>query len=132
MIAVALAAVADVQSRIPRDLTVAETAWATVLLEDAEDLILGRIPDLLDRINAVPPTIRRSAVERAEVWAVVRVIRNPDGRSQESISGEYSFSRDAALASGALYIAVSDWGDLLRSATQRRFSSVRLVTNGEI
>lgn len=118
----AVAGVSDVAARLGRSLTTEETAWVSTLLDDAEALILGRIPTLTARLAAVPPTLSVAAVKQAEAWAVVRVLRNPDGMSQEAID-DYSYTRDKSVAGGALYISDSDWQTILG----RRARSVQLV-----
>ena len=85
---------------------------AQVLLDDVEAIILGRIPDLVAQLAAVPPTIATAAVVKVEAWAVVRYLKNPDGKYQERID-DYSFMRDRSVAAGALYISDDEWAQLL-------------------
>ncbi len=118
----AVAVPSDVAARLGRPLTTDETAWVSALLDDAEALLLGRIPTLTARLAAVPPTLSVAAVKQAEAWAVVRVLRNPDGKSQEAID-DYSYTRDKSVAGGGLYISDSDWQTILG----RRARSVQLV-----
>lgn len=103
----------DVAARLGQALSDAEITWATTLLADAEDQILGAIPDLAERLTADPPTARESAVVRAEAWAVVRVLRNPDGRYQETISGEYTYTRDRATSTGLLQVLPEEIDQIL-------------------
>lgn len=89
-----------------------DTQLAQVLLDDVEAIILGRIPDLLGQVAAVPPTINQAAVVKVESWAVVRYLKNPDGKYQERLD-DYSFMRDRSVAAGALYISDDEWAELL-------------------
>lgn len=102
----AYAQTSDVQARLGRDLTTAETAQATVLLEDAEILIKARIPDLDDQIT--DEAIDVNIVKMVEANAVVRVLRNPDGYVSET-DGDYTYQMDRRLTTGALEILEHEW-----------------------
>lgn len=93
--------VQDVQDRY--DGTLPVTVQAT--LEDAEAIIMA----------TVPQTARRLATGRL-AWQVflhvvcdmvLRVVRNPDGFNSEG-DGSYNFSRNAAVASGNLWLTAND------------------------
>lgn len=98
--------VADVRARLGRPLSDAEHELAAVLLEDAENLIRARIPDLDARIG--DGRIRRELVVMVEANAVVRVLRNPGGFRSES-AGDYSYTIDTRAAAGYLTIPDTDW-----------------------
>jgi hypothetical protein len=55
---------------------------------------------------------------------VIRHLRNPDGKYQESID-DYSFTRDRTVAAGALYITDDEWDELLGSATTSSAFTIR-------
>lgn len=104
----ALATVDDVAVPLLRALTEAEKAYAQRLLGWAEILITARFPVL----QALNP----EAVVMVESQAVARVLRNPDGKYQESVAaGEYSSTRDRVGADGLLRITDEEW-DLLSPA----------------
>lgn len=105
----------DVAARLGRALSTAETAWVPSLLDDVEAMITARIPDLADQIGATPPTVDQATVIRVEAWAVVRFLKNPDGKLQESID-DYSFTRDRAVSAGILGITDEEWDQILPSA----------------
>lgn len=103
---------AAVAGRLGRTLTQDEASWAEFLLDDIETAIKVRIPDLDAQI--VAGTIDLDTVIRVEAWAVVRYMKNPDGKYQESLD-DYSFTRDRAISSGILGLTDEDWNDLLSS-----------------
>lgn len=102
----AYATIADVESRIGRDLSTEEEAQVTELLEDVETLIRVRIPDLDERV--ADGRIPERLVVMVEVNAVVRVIRNPDAYVSET-DGNYSYTRSQSGASGFLEILDQEW-----------------------
>jgi hypothetical protein len=104
------ATTADVQVSLGRALTTAETTQATGLLERAELLITRRLTDLADRI--VDDASLEDVVVLVESDAVARVLRNPNGVYQEHVD-DYSYTRDRAVSSGALYISDEEWDLLL-------------------
>lgn len=102
----AYATVADVESRLGRDLTTEEEAQVTELLEDVETLIRVRVPDLDEKI--ADGTIPERLVVMIEVNAVVRVIRNPDAYVSET-DGNYSYTRSQSGSSGFLELLPQEW-----------------------
>ena len=105
----AIATVDDVQDRLDRELTDDEKQLAATLLEDVEAIIRSRVRNLLRR--AAADESFRQIVVMVEANAVLRVLRNPEGYRQES-EGNYSYSLNAAVASGHLFVLGSEW-DLL-------------------
>ena len=96
----------DVQALLGRELTAEETAMVERRLSQAERLILRRIPDLADQIEA--EQIDPADVVDVEAEAVLRVVHNPDGYSMES-DGTYSYQLNSEIASGKLEILPSEW-----------------------
>lgn len=94
-----LATQGDVEASLLRPLTTIESTYVGQMLERAEQLLIGYVPDLLDK--ALPGTWLRGQVVRIEADMVARVLRNPEGMRQES-DGVYSYSVDWAVASGRL------------------------------
>lgn len=108
----ALASTDDVAVPLLRALTAEETAYAAKLLTWAEALVKAesvRRGTTLDALDV-------DAVKMVEASAVARVLRNPGGTYQESLSGEYSATRDRLLSDGVLRIADDEWSLLFPEA----------------
>jgi hypothetical protein len=101
-----IARTVDVSARLGRTLTDEENRQVEVLLGDAEVMLRARIPDLLDQVDV--GTISRDAVVMVEATMVTRVIRNPEGFTQET-DGSYSYTVDSAVASGRLVVLDEEW-----------------------
>lgn len=100
------ASVQDVATRLGRPISdEAERAQVEAWLGDIENIIVGRIPDLADRIQAGKPTA--DVVKMLEANAVVRVVRNPDGKIQERID-DYSYGLAQSTRAG-LYLTDDEW-----------------------
>lgn len=56
---------------------------------------------------------------------VMRVINNPEGKYQES-GDDYSYSRDSAVSTGALYVSADELA-LLPSGERKRRTSFTIV-----
>lgn len=120
------ATTADIAARW-RPLTAQETTNATAFLADAWALLLMRRPTLEADITAGKVTTTN--VIRVVVAMVLRVLRNPDGKLEESID-DYRYRRDSALSSGLLYVSPDELADL--TPGRKRRSSVRLVVYGDV
>jgi hypothetical protein len=94
-----------------RPLTTAESAIASQLLVDAELLVNTRFPTLA---AALDDTVDWTLYAAVIVAMVVRVIRNPDGFTSETV-GDWSGARDAEAARAQLYLA-EDEATLLSEA----------------
>lgn len=105
----AIATPVDVAERLGRDLDESETVIVAARLDDVEELIFQRIPDLAQKI--LDGKIRQRLVVMVECEAVMRLIRNPEGFSQET-DGNYSYTIDATVASGRLTILREEWAML--------------------
>ncbi len=101
------ATVTDIANRW-RPLSVNETTVATTLLEDAWAMITAADATIDTRLSATPATLSSALVIPVLCSMVLRVLKNPDGKAQESLE-DYSYTRDRAIAGGALYI---DAGEL--------------------
>lgn len=95
--------VSDLEARW-RPLSDAESTVAAALLADAWAIILNRFPDVEDRLVASPATLTIAILEAVECAMVLRVLRNPDGKVQESID-DYAWTRDKSVAAGELYLS---------------------------
>ncbi|MET8982135.1 hypothetical protein ABZX85_41785 [Streptomyces sp. NPDC004539] len=112
----ALATLTDLEDRLGRDLTDAETRRATAWLEDASALILARFPQY-----ATAPT----AVSKKVCCAMVlRVLSNPDGKRQESID-DYAYTVDSARSTGEVYLSEDEADELTSRPGGRAFSIVQ-------
>lgn len=107
----------DLESRW-RPLSPSETIAATALLSDAWATLIGRVPLLEQRLlTGLVSTDLAVAVVSA---MVLRVLRNPEGKRQESLD-DYSYTRDQALSAGVLYVTDAEV-DLLSVRTHGAFS----------
>lgn len=96
-------AVAD---RLGRELDASETTIVNTRLGDAELLIRSRVKDLDARVAADP--VYELIVVMVEADMVLRLIKNPDGYTQET-DGNYSYMISSAVASGRLEIRDDEW-----------------------
>jgi len=120
------ATVVDVESRW-RSLTTAETINAEAFLADAWSLLLARRPTLEADITA--GTVTTGNVVRVVTSMVLRLLRNPDGKTEEAID-DYRYRYDKLVASGRLFVSDEELADLTPSG-YRRAKSVRLVAYGD-
>lgn len=102
----AFATPTDIEQRLGRELDESEATIVSTRLEDAEELIFQRIPDLAQKI--ADGKLRQRLVVMVECEAVIRLIRNPEGYTQET-DGNYSYTIDARVASGRLSILSEEW-----------------------
>ncbi|MFD6421038.1 hypothetical protein [Streptomyces sp. NPDC060198] len=99
----ALATPEDLADRLGRDLTPTEERQAPVLIGDATAVILDRFPRY-----GTAPTVVSTKVACA---MVLRVLRNPDGKRQETID-DYSYTIDSSRSSGEIYLTPSEIEEL--------------------
>lgn len=102
----AIATAQDVENRWVRDLSEEENTLVNTRLEDAERLIRRKITDLDAQITA--GTILEDDVKMVEADAVLRLLRNPEGFTQET-DGSYTYMLSQQLASGKLEILPEEW-----------------------
>lgn len=88
-----------------RPLTAAEAAVADVLLADASGIVRSMVPGVDERI--ADGSLSAALVASTVVRAVLRVLRNPDGKVQEAVD-DYSYRRADGVADGSLYISDAD------------------------
>lgn len=116
----------DVAVPLLRPLSDAETAYAEKLLEWAEKLIEVRFGGLDD--------LDQTAIIMVESQAVARVLRNPEGKTQESLAGEYQATR-GGRDDGILRITDEEWellapaGSLVKSGAFS-IDTAPTLTNG--
>lgn len=96
-------------------------------IDEAEMLLEARLGDLESWIASAPTPEarqkRRRRLQRVVTRIVRRVMKNPDGFTSES-AGDYSYARAGALASGQIYVALTEWN--LLGVKGRGFKSIRV------
>lgn len=102
----AYATVEDVQNRYHETIDEALAVVVGTRLGDAELILKNRIPDLDDRVAA--SETYEQIVIMVESDMVLRLIKNPDGYSQES-DGNYSYAIYQMVASGRLEVLDDEW-----------------------
>jgi hypothetical protein len=100
------ASIADVEARWRPLSAGQETTNAWTFLDDAWVMLRRRMTALGVDVEADIATDAdlRDDVVRVISTAVLRVLRNPEGLSQESVD-DYTYRRDEAVSSGLLYFA---------------------------
>ena len=105
------ATVVDVATRLGRPIDdVGEQAQVQAWLDDAEALILSRIPNLPDLIADGSPTV--ATLVMVESNAVIRKIRNPEGYTSETID-DYTYRYNEQVRRGDIFFTDDEWGLLL-------------------
>lgn len=102
----AYAKAVDVQAIYGKSLTTEETALVERRLAQVERMILRRIPDLAEQIDA--GDLDEADVIDIEAEAVLRVIRNPDGLFSEQ-DGSYGYQLSREAADNSLRITAEEW-----------------------
>lgn len=101
------ATVDDLVRRSLRPLSDDEKRVGAQWLEDAWSILVTQKPFVADKTDQDAPY--RGLVVQILCAMVIRVLNNPDGKYQES-GDDYSYSRDAAVSTGALYVSDSELG----------------------
>lgn len=115
----------DIEARW-RPLTDQETTNAEAFLDDAWSLLLAQRPTLEADLTA--GTIAEANVIRVVCAMVLRVLKNPDGFSSETID-DYTYRRDDSLSGGLLYVTSDELADITPGRARNR--SIRLVVYGD-
>lgn len=104
------ATISDVSTRLGRPITDSnEVAQVEAWLEDIEAIILNRLPDLPGRVaEGTPSAVVVAAVESN---AVIRKIKNPDGKVSEGVD-DYNYRLNENARKGELFLTDDEW-DLL-------------------
>lgn len=120
----ALANIETVSKRLGREIaSAAEVDQVEAWIGDVEAMILARLPDVQSRIDS---NVLNGAVVAAVVAnAVIRKIKNPDGKQNERID-DYSYGLTAEAARGELFLTDEEW-DLLSPALSSNAFSIRTV-----
>lgn len=99
-----------------RPLSAQETINGETFLADAWRMLRRRIPTLEADIVADTSGELEAEVVRVECTAVLRLMKNPDGKRQESID-DYAWTRDQAVSAGLLYFTDDELDDLIVDGT---------------
>lgn len=105
----AYADLADVQARYHLPIDSSMEPLVLARLQDAEDKIRIRIPDLDERVDQ--GTIAKNTVVRVTADAVIRLVRNPDGYISET-DGNYTYQLSFDGGGSDLTISPAEWRDL--------------------
>lgn len=98
----------DLVKRSLRTLTEQELLVGETLLDDAWGILLSRVSGIGDRVEAAPLDVAfRALVVQIQVAMVLRVLRNPEGKLQET-QDDYSYRLDSAVSTGALYVSEAE------------------------
>lgn len=111
---------ADVATRLGRSITsTEEVAQVNAWLADIDALIAQRIPTLAALVAAGAPTT--AVVVMVEANAVVRKVRNPEGKVSENID-DYQYRLNPEAARGELFLTEEEWASLSPGSGQGAFS----------
>jgi hypothetical protein len=119
--------VADLEARW-RPLSDAEFVVAQSVLDDAMSIVTTRRPSIMADIAI--GTVTSEALVFVVCAMALRVLKNPDGKGEESID-DYRYKRDAAIASGQLYVSNEELR-LVTGALIPRVRGVRMLSGGEL
>lgn len=111
------AVVADIEDAW-RPLTDSEKINAAYRIRQASALVRREVHSVDDDLSA--GTVSADLVSGVVVDMVLRLLRNPEGKVQESID-DYAYRRSDAVAGGALYISAEEIA-LLSSARRGAFT----------
>lgn len=112
----------DVSDRLGKPIVDSQAvAQVTAWLSDAENIILSRIPDLAQKVE--DGIVLADVVKAVEANAVIRKIRNPDGKQNERID-DYSYGLNAEAARGEVYLTDEEWAILTPSTSNEAFSII--------
>lgn len=102
-----------------RPLSAQEATVGGTLLDDAWGMLQRRVDGIADLL--ADDADLEAEVVRILATAVLRVMKNPDGKRQESID-DYSWTRDNAVSAGVLYFTDDEIGDLTPDGNNGAYS----------
>ncbi len=112
-----------------RPLTPQQALNASAYLDDAWWMLTGRRPTL--EADMAAGTVATGNVVRVVTAMVLRILRNPDGKLEESID-DYRYRRDALVSSGRLHVTAEELADITVSGHRQQVRSIRLAVPGDI
>lgn len=116
----ALTAVDGVSRRLGRELAgAAEVDQVTAWIDDVEAMVVARLPDVLARVDS--GVLPFAVFEAVVANAVIRKIKNPDGKQNERID-DYSYGLTAEAARGELFLTDEEWALLAPGSSSNAFS----------
>lgn len=101
------ATTADLGDRSLRTLTARELQVGSVLLDDAWGIVVSARPSIATRMESTPSATFTAVTISVLCAMVLRVLNNPDGKWEES-GDDYSYRRDQAVSTGALYVSEAE------------------------
>lgn len=102
-----------------RPLSAQETTNGQTFLDDAWRMLRRKVTGLEASIAADTTGDLSAECVRVMATAALRVMKNPDGKSQEAVD-DYSWQRDQAVSSGLLYFTDEEIADLTPGGDLRR------------
>lgn len=115
-----LASLDDVEIRLGRRIGAdGEVDQVRAWLVDVQAMIQSRIPDIEDRV--VSGLVSPAVVSAVIANAVIRKVKNPDGKQNERID-DYSYGLTAEAARGELFLTDDEWALLLPNTVTGAFS----------
>ncbi len=109
----------DVSTRLGRPITdQSEVDQVNAWIGDAESLILARVPDLVPGAPGFPSL---GVVSMVVANAVIRKVRNPDGKVSEAID-DYNYRYNENARKGDLFFTDEEWALLVPAATSGAFT----------
>jgi len=112
-----------------RPLSAQEEINGETFLDDAWRMLSRRLATLADDIDADTTGDLEQETIRVMATAVLRVMKNPDGKREESID-DYSWQRDKSVSAGLLYFTDDELGDLIPTAAGSGAFSINLLGTG--
>jgi hypothetical protein len=114
------AVLTDVSTRLGRTISdTAEVSQVNAWIADVERLILRRVPDLAASITAGDVTT--ADVVMVECQAVLRKIKNPDGKKDERVD-DYSYGLNPEAAKGELFLTDEEWASISPASPEGAFT----------
>lgn len=124
----AYATVTNVSTSLGRPITsIEEVSQVLQWLDDAEMLIQARLGDLSALIIA--GTLSQQSLVYVEREAVVRKVKNPDGKQNEKID-DYSYGLNEDARRGDIFVTDEEWALLAPSAGGASFTIRAAATPG--
>lgn len=112
----------DVEDRLGRPTAdPVEARQVVAWIGDVESLILARIPDFPERIEAGAPSA--AVVTMVVCNAVIRKINNPDGKVSEGVD-DYQYRYNEQTRKGELFLTDEEWALLSPAGQEGAFTIV--------